>query len=85
MSEQDGAVTEPRAPAHVVLALLRILAGHHGHASVTWHGQGFAYRLTAIRRPGDDATVDVDDSDPTALERDEALTAIRDHLRTAAP
>lgn len=80
MSIHDGDVPEPTVRLRLALALLRVLAGRRGHASVRWHGAGFTYTLHATRQAGDDTTVDVD-FDPAAPGADEALAELRDRLR----
>ena len=81
MSIHDGEVLEPPVRLRLVLALLRVLAGRRGHADVTWHGAGFAYRLAVVREPGDDEQVVVG-FDPAAPGAGEALEELRDRLRT---
>jgi hypothetical protein len=79
MTTQDAGVTEPRVRLRLVLALLRIIAGRRGHASVSWHGAGFTYVLGAIREPGDDTAVEFD-PDPAAPGVIDTMQRLREHL-----
>jgi hypothetical protein len=81
VSAQDQDVPEPTVRLRLALALLRILAGRRGHASVRWHGAGFTYTLHATREPGDDTAVEFD-WDGAAPGAAEALDELRDRLRT---
>jgi hypothetical protein len=76
--EQDTVGRGPRVRLRLVLALLRLLGGRRGHASVTWSGQGFVYTLEATR--GAPVPLSVD-RDPTALNGAEADLDLRDRLQ----
>lgn len=69
---------QPRARIGTVLALLRVLAGRRGHASLVWHRYGFTHAITVVR---EDGAPGIDfDPDPSALGLDEARQRLRDHF-----
>ena len=77
MSRQDQGVNAPRVRLGKLLTLVRILAGHRGHAVVSWAGQGFRYTL-AVRRA---SPVPLElDSDPDAPGAEAVIALLRDAL-----
>jgi hypothetical protein len=67
---QDGGVDQPHIRLGTFLALLRVLAGRRGWATVAWNRSGFTYVVTAQREGGaPGAALDID---PTATGGDQA-------------
>jgi hypothetical protein len=57
---QDAGVRVHRVHLATVLALLRVLAGPRGRASVLWWAGGFSYRLEVRRHPRTPYELDYD-------------------------
>lgn len=74
---QDTDVPRPRVRLTIPLALLRILAGPRGRASVRWWAGGFAYHLTATRVARVRFLID---RDPDADGGEDAAKRLRAHL-----
>jgi hypothetical protein len=77
---QDDDVLEPRIRLGTFLALLRVLAGHRGHATIAWNHAGFTTVVTVQREGGaPGAALDID---PTATGGEDArailLAALED-------
>ena len=63
LEPQDG--RQPRIRLGSFLALLRVLAGRRGRATVAWHRDGFSYVLAVVREGGaPGAALDVDPDAP---------------------
>jgi hypothetical protein len=69
---------QPRIRLGTFLALLRVLAGRRGDATVIWHRDGFSYTLTAAREGG--APGVALDVDPEAPGGDVARARLLDAL-----
>lgn len=75
----DAGVAVPRVRVAILLAVVRLLAGRRGYATVEWSGQGFRYQLYAYRDLDPDPLVI--DGDPQVPPGD-LIRRLGRHLQT---
>lgn len=79
LTERPQDARQPRIRLGTFLALMRVLAGHRGHARATWNRFGFTYLVVVVREAQPVPMVELE-ADPEALGGAEALARLLDAL-----